>query len=201
MNEKIYDPIIRRTVEEHFPELLDHFGPLGWLWIRAQIWQESRLDPEALSPVGVAGLMQLMPATDLEIDGEIDGTRDPAGNVLDGVRYLAQQYRKLGEVPTYGSRLRLALASYNGGRGYVNAALALARQAEGKPFGFRAWRNAGSPPGIWQTWKQARLFLADPACRVRGRRPDYRQMIDYVERIHARAQHYLEEHVAKGAMA
>jgi|LGVE01.1.fsa_nt_gb hypothetical protein len=188
-----YDPILRKTVEEHFPELLEHFGPIGWLWIKAQCWVESRLDPKAVSPVGAAGLMQLMPATDLEIDGEIDGTRDPEGNIRDGVRYLALQYRRLAEVTPHGSRLRLALASYNGGRGYVNMALALARQDEGLPFGYSAWREAGSPAGYWQTWEQASRFLQHPCCLVRGRLPDYRQILDYVERIDERAQQYLKE--------
>lgn len=194
--ENIYDPIIRMIVEEYFPELLEHFGPCGWLWSKAQIWQESRFDPMAVSPAGAMGLMQLMPGTAAEMG--VTNPHSPVQSINGGVRYLAQQYRRLSEIPPYGSRLRLALAAYNGGRGYVNVALALARKAERLPYGFRAWRRSGSLPGQWQTWKQARHFLADPACQMRGRRPDHKQMIDYVERIHERAQHYLREHAAEG---
>ncbi len=199
MTTYIYDPVIHMTVKEHFPELFDHFGPLGWLWIKAQIWQESRFDPVAVSPVGAMGLMQIMPGTAAELG--LSNPFSPVQSIKGGVRYLATQYRKLAEIPPYGSRLRLAFASYNGDRGYVNVALALARKGEGLPFGFHAWRKAGSLPGVWQTWQQASRFLADPDCLARGRRPDHEQMTDYVQRIEARAQHYLREHAAKGAGA
>ena len=71
-NENRFDQIIHDQVEQHFPELLQDLTPFGWLWVKAQVWQESRMDPEAISPCGAKGLMQLMPATDQEIDGDID---------------------------------------------------------------------------------------------------------------------------------
>ena len=185
----IYDPIIRKAVQEHFPELEAAVAVHGWLWIKAQVWQESRFDPMAVSPAGAMGLLQLLPGTAAELG--LSNPFSPVQNINGGVRYLAEQYRKLAEITPYGSRLRWALASYNGGRGYVNCALALARVDEGLPFGFGAWRQAGSPAGCWQVWNNSARFLSHPHCKKRGKRPDYRQMTDYVTRIEVQAQHYL----------
>ena len=185
-----YDLVIRDTVERCFPELLHDLGDLAHLRVKAQVYQESRMDPNAHSSVGAAGLMQLMPATDRAIDGDLDGT-DVVGNIDNGVRYLADQYRHLGEIPTHVERWRFALASYNGGRGYCNAAFELARQSEGLKRAFEDWVRAGRLPGLWQTWHYASRFLADPGCIVSGRHPDHRQMRDYVARIEERYQHYL----------
>lgn len=180
-----FDLVIYDHVERLFPELLADLADHGWLWVKAQIWQESRFDPAAASPVGARGLMQLMPATDRAIDGDLDGA-DVVGNVDNGVRYLAEQYRHLGEIPDAIDRLRCALASYNGGRGYVNRALELARAAEGLPMAYADWRKGGKRPGRWQRWAVVKTFLASGSCVVNRHRPDHRQMTDYVTRIEQR---------------
>ncbi len=115
-----------------------------------------------------------------------------AGNIDNGVRYLAEQYRRLGEIITARERLRFALAAYNGGRGYVNKALELAREAEGLPGPFAEWRRRGSAAGLWQLWQVAGGYLASGRCAVHGRTPDWRQMTDYVHRIEARYSQYLD---------
>lgn len=176
-----YDALIRMIAADYFPELCGYLGPFGWLWVKAQIKQESRFNLEATSRAGAMGLMQLMPATAREM-----GVKDPFSptqNITGGIKYLAQQYHKLAEIPCHIDRFKFALAAYNGGRGYVNVALALARQAEGLPFGYRGWVKGGRLPGRWQCFDHASRFLADVRCRVRGKRPDYMQMTDYVERI------------------
>lgn len=87
----------------------------------ALIKQESRWNPNALSPKGARGLTQLMPATAKEECGitEVDALFDPAVNLNCGARYL----RKL--INTVAARLdgegdveeilRLSLAAYNSG--------------------------------------------------------------------------------------
>lgn len=143
----------------------------GVRWILAQLWQESAGNPRAQSNAGAAGLMQLMPATAREVD--VTDRYDPEQSVRGGVRYLKRQYdllpdRNFGSSYPHISRLLLALASYNCGRGYIEKALKLAikdREPE------------------WYTWLAVSDLLADARCVVRGRRPDHRQVTDYVERI------------------
>ena len=187
-----FDLVIADHVDRLFPDLFKDFGPLGWFWVRAQVWQESRMNPDAESSVGAKGLMQLMPATDLEIDGDIDGA-DVVGNIDNGVRYLAEQYHHLMEICDPVERIRFSLASYNGGRGYINYAMVMARDAEGLPATFTAWIAAGRPGGRFQQWSFTREFLKDKRCRPKGRNADWKQMFDYVEKIEGRYHHYLEQ--------
>ena len=164
--------------------------PFHWLWVKAQAGVESAFNPKAVSPVGAKGLLQLMPGTDMEIDGDLDAF-DIEGNLDNGIRYLMQQYERLGEIPDKVTRIRCALASYNGGRGYVNAALARGRKQEGQPKEYQAWLKAGSPQGRWQTWPVIAANL--PKAKVKGRHPDAQQMIDYVNRITTKFIQYEEE--------
>jgi membrane-bound lytic murein transglycosylase MltF len=176
-----------REFEDRLDSLIAyHAGRLwpdiDWRVIKAQAAQESGMRLTARSGHGALGLMQLMPATFAEVmpQGDIN---DPDDNLTAGILYLKEQFDHLGEIPDEAERLRLSLAAYNGGRGYVNAALRLARLSE----------DITSPatPGRWQRWETARTFLAAEGCTVNGKRPDYRQMWDYVERIMARFAAYV----------
>lgn len=81
---------------------------------------ESGFDPEAVSPAGAVGLMQIMPATaawiaqreDWEGDPVPDLT-DPAANLELGAYYLAFL------VELFEGDVRSALAAYNAGQGTV----------------------------------------------------------------------------------
>jgi hypothetical protein len=84
--------------------------------INAVIWVESRFDPEAKSPAGARGLMQLMPATAAYLAKQM-GERsprayDPEFNVRAGALYLAEMMSKFGEE-------RYAVAAYHAGPGNV----------------------------------------------------------------------------------
>jgi len=80
---------------------------------------------------------------------------------------LKQQYDHFPEIPAREERLKFALASYNGGRGYINRAIALARKEDAP----------------WQTWEGVKRHLESDDCAVSGKRPDYRQIIAYVDNI------------------
>jgi len=79
--------------------------------IRAIIHAESAYQPEALSPQGAQGLMQLMPATQKEL--QIEDVFDPVSNIEGGTRYLA------GLMKEFDQNIELAAAAYNAGPGAV----------------------------------------------------------------------------------
>jgi soluble lytic murein transglycosylase-like protein len=82
--------------------------------VQAVMQVESAYNPQARSPVGAMGLMQLMPttATRLGLAPNAD-LLDPATNIDLGVKYL----RLLGDM--FNGRLDLVLAAYNAGEGAV----------------------------------------------------------------------------------
>ncbi len=175
-----FDDLIEQAVGRHFPELALHLGSQAWQLVKAQAWQESRLDPQAVSPAGAQGLLQLMPGTAAEL-GVADPFHAPS-NIDAGVRYLASQYRRLHEL-TGTDRISAALAAYNGGRGYINEAMRLGREKCGQPGNHSRWVESGRRAGAWQTWPVISRLLEHPGCIVSGQRPDHEQMQEYVESI------------------
>ncbi len=87
------------------------------LLVLAVIHVESAFDPDALSPVGAVGLMQLLEPTmeeELQRSGhEKAEPNDPIANVTAGVRYL----RRL--LKTFGGEVDVALMAYNAGPGRI----------------------------------------------------------------------------------
>lgn len=82
--------------------------------VQAVIHVESAYNPQARSPKGALGLMQLMPATAVRLGATSSSNLfDPALNIELGVRYL----RLLGNL--FNGRLDLVLAAYNAGEGAV----------------------------------------------------------------------------------
>jgi soluble lytic murein transglycosylase-like protein len=75
--------------------------------LHAVIEVESAYDPNAVSPAGAVGLMQLMPATAARY-GVGDST-DPSANIAGGAAYLSDLQVQ------FGNDLRLVLAAYNAG--------------------------------------------------------------------------------------
>lgn len=86
-----------------------------WRLMAAQAYQESRLDPDAVSDAGAVGLMQLLPAT--AADMGFTDLRDPDTNLHAGIRYMAwirdQIFSKKGPAPA--AAADLTLAAYNAG--------------------------------------------------------------------------------------
>lgn len=81
--------------------------------IKAQCWQESRGNPNAVSPAGAKGLMQLMPATFAGMGYDPAQILDPEVNMNAGCRYMAEQVKR------FNGDISLALAAYNAGAGNV----------------------------------------------------------------------------------
>jgi soluble lytic murein transglycosylase-like protein len=80
-------------------------------FVESLIWQESRFNEKAISSVGAAGLMQLMPAT-AERFGCYNRL-DPSENIKAGTAYLAWLSKR------FKGDKKLILAAYNAGEGAV----------------------------------------------------------------------------------
>ena len=89
------------------------------------------------------------------------------------------QIEHLPEIPDKNDRLKCSLAAYNGGRGYINKAIRIHRS-----------RSKQAP-----TWADIQKILGDEECVVRGKRPDYRQIITYVDKVWRAYQKYTKEKV------
>lgn len=139
--------------------------------LKAQYWQESRLDSNARSPVGAEGIAQFMPGTWAEISKAMGyglADRRLAGPAIAGGAYLMHRMRANWSAPRpWQDRHELALASYNAGLGHILAA----QKACGSPAlypeimaclpeitGPHARETLGYAPAIFRTWAQMELL-------------------------------------------
>jgi membrane-bound lytic murein transglycosylase F len=110
----------------------DHskLNEFDWLLISALIYQESRFRPDAESPVGARGLMQLMPSVATTYKVNFQNLNDPRKNVALGTRYLRYLYNYYDKDSTLtrDNKIKFTLASYNAGLGHIIDARALAKK-------------------------------------------------------------------------
>jgi len=74
--------------------------------LAAVAWEESRMNPQAVSGAGARGMLQLMPRTARALT---TAPADPRANIVAGARYLRQLLSR------FDGNLELALAAYNAG--------------------------------------------------------------------------------------
>ena len=101
------------------------FLPFGtdWRLLKAQCYQESRLKPFAVSPVGAYGLCQFMPNTAKEMTRKYPELKNfwlPETSIYAAARYMLQMNNFWSSPRPQAERYKLALASYNAGAGNIH---------------------------------------------------------------------------------
>ncbi len=112
-----YDPLFQRHWARFIPQ---H----DWHWGKSQCYQESLLEPRAVSPVGAMGLCQFMPATHAECVNRLrlpdrSSPFNPQISALCSAWYVSIQIRIWKSPRPKTERLYLAQASYNAGAGNI----------------------------------------------------------------------------------
>jgi soluble lytic murein transglycosylase-like protein len=134
-------PLNRQSFNEEITAASEVFSVDASL-IRAIIHAESAYQPEALSPKGAQGLMQLMPATGKEL--QVSNVFDPVSNIAGGTKYLSILLQE------FDDDIDLAAAAYNAGPGAVHKYGGIPPYKETKEYVrrinilYRRYRSAGS---------------------------------------------------------
>ena len=118
-----FDRLFQRATRKHLEPGFD------WCWLKAWAMAESNLDPNALSPVGAVGILQVMPRTGEWISKRYGGKLRDASelkNAKTNIRIAALYIAHLGRFWSYPRsaycRLQLRQASFNAGEGNVQKA-------------------------------------------------------------------------------
>ncbi|MCW8918955.1 MAG: transglycosylase SLT domain-containing protein [Gammaproteobacteria bacterium] len=160
-----YDTLIERAAERYLPGV-------DWRLWKAQLYQESLLNPDAVSPAGAAGIAQFMPGTWSQISRELghDGVSPHmAGPAIDaGAYYMAKLRNGWSSPRPEADRHSLAAASYNAGMGNLIKAQRQCGGAVGYPdiitclpdvTGHHSTETIVYVQRIWQWWTQMVLGL------------------------------------------
>lgn len=102
-NKNVFDGIIANAATNH---------QVDSALIKAIMHTESGFNPNARSPVGAQGLMQLMPATARRF--AVSNAYDPFQNIQGGAKYIGWLLKR------FNNNTELALAAYNAGEGNVD---------------------------------------------------------------------------------
>lgn len=137
-----------------------------WQVLAAISYQESHLNPDAISPTGVQGLMMLTNDTAKEMG--ISDRTDAVQSIQGGAKYLKNVYKMFADVPE-SERLWFVLASYNMGPNAVKRIQ-------------QTLKDEGKNP---HSWSDVYVYLSQNA----SKNSRYVQCMHYVTNIRT----YLEE--------
>lgn len=166
-----YDDFIKNAAKQY---------GFDWRLICAQLYQESRFDPDAVSWTGAQGLMQLLPTTAGEMGYR--HLKRPENGIEAGVKYLDWLRDQWGDTLFEDQALLFSLASYNVGLGHVLDAQQLAQEK-------------GLNPSLWfDHVEKAMLLLSKP---YYANRAEYgycrgQETVSYVREIQDRYDAYCQ---------
>lgn len=124
-----YDDLIKSAANLYLPTT-------DWRLYKAQLWQESRLNPDAVSPAGAAGVAQFMAPTWKEWSAKAgfpEADRfHPEPSIFTGAMYMQHLIKSWSRGRPEMDRHCLAMASYNAGLGSILKA----QKAAGDPAGY-----------------------------------------------------------------
>lgn len=175
----VYAPIINRKkgIISKWDHLFQKHAPtarLDWRLMAAQCYQESCFDPKAHSWAGACGLMQIMPSTAKYLGLPMSDIYSPEPNIAAAARFMNELMNHFHDAATQHDRICFALAAYNGGKGHVRDAMALAEKNGRNPY---RWHDV--QPFILKLSQPA--YYRDPVVKngyMRGS-----ETSDYVDRI------------------
>lgn len=143
-----YDEYYKKYSKYYFSIVFD------WNWFKAQAQAESGQNPSAVSPVGAAGVLQLMPKTMdwiVKRDPSIVNDRFTARwNINAGIYYDSYLYKQWSSPRPDLDRIALMLASYNAGIGNI-----LKAQKICKGSSCNLWGPIKSKGSLVSTWKES----------------------------------------------
>lgn len=159
-------PLVPRVKSARFDDSInEHSRRIGVSadLVRAVIQVESAFNPTAVSTKGAMGLMQLMPATALELG--VSNPFEPDQNIRGGVTYLKRLLVR------YDHKVELALAAYNAGMGNVEKYGAVPPFKETRNYVQKITSAApAAPPNAIYKWME--LVSGKPVTRYSNKRPE-----------------------------
>lgn len=167
--------------DHYFKEFGKEYN-LDWRLIAAISFHESSFNPNVKSWAGAGGLMGIMPATARSMGVNSVDLYLPDINVMLGSQFLRKLINIFSSIEDETERIKLALASYNGGIGHVSDARALAEKYNANKD---MWN--GNVEKYLQL-KRLEQYYTDPVCRSGYFRAD--ETVNYVRNVMARWQEY-----------
>ncbi|MDH5392106.1 MAG: transporter substrate-binding domain-containing protein [Gammaproteobacteria bacterium] len=161
-----YDDMVKKYAKKY---------EFDWKLITAQMYQESRFDPDATSWVGAQGLLQVMPKTGEEFG--FTNLNDPETGLHAGIKYMQWVQNRFDHELPVKDRMWFTLAAYNAGIGHVRDARHLARR-----MGWNANRWFNNVERAMLLLRLKKYYRKARFGFVRGREP-----VKYVRNI---KQHY-----------
>lgn len=112
-----YDELIKNAT-------LKYLEGVDWRLLKAQLCQESSLNPDAQSHAGAMGIAQFMPPTWADMQnqlkmGPLDSAYDPEKAIPAAAYYMRQLCKQWKAPRPEADRYMLALSSYNAGIGNI----------------------------------------------------------------------------------